>query len=92
MSNCFLISQGQTIQISENVILEEYSFIARDIFVEGRTETIIEDKNNEIAPTKAKNLDYSNNKYEYKVFDPASNNTEIVSITLSQEEMNDIVF
>lgn len=29
--NCFLISRGQTIQISENVILEEYGFIARNI-------------------------------------------------------------
>lgn len=29
--NCFLISRGQTIQISENVILEEYGFIARSI-------------------------------------------------------------
>ena len=29
--NCFLISRGQTIQVSENVILEEYGFIARNI-------------------------------------------------------------
>ena len=31
LQNCFLISRGQTIQVSENVILEEYGFIARDI-------------------------------------------------------------
>ena len=31
LQNCFLISRGQTIQISENVILEEYGFIARNI-------------------------------------------------------------
>lgn len=31
LKNCFLISRGQTIQISENVILEEYGFIARNI-------------------------------------------------------------
>ena len=30
LSGCFLTSRGQTIQISENVILEEYSFIARN--------------------------------------------------------------
>jgi hypothetical protein len=29
--NCFLTSRGQSIQVSENVLLEEYSFIARDI-------------------------------------------------------------
>ena len=29
--NCFLISRGQTIQVSENVILEAYGFIARNI-------------------------------------------------------------
>ena len=31
LQNCFLISRGQTIQVSENVILEEYGFIARNI-------------------------------------------------------------
>ena len=31
LRNCFLISRGQTIQVSENVILEEYGFIARNI-------------------------------------------------------------
>ena len=31
IKNCFLISMGQTIQISEQVILEEYSFIGRNI-------------------------------------------------------------
>jgi len=31
LKNCFLISRGQTIQVSENVILEEYGFIARSI-------------------------------------------------------------
>lgn len=31
LSNCFLISRGQSIQISENVILEEFGFIARDM-------------------------------------------------------------
>ena len=29
--NSFLTSRGQSIQVSENVLLEEYSFIARDI-------------------------------------------------------------
>ena len=29
--NCFVISRGQSIQISENVIMEEFGFIARDI-------------------------------------------------------------
>lgn len=31
IENCFLTSRGQSIQVSENVLLEEYSFIARDI-------------------------------------------------------------
>lgn len=31
LKNCFLISRGQSIQISENVILEEFGFIARDL-------------------------------------------------------------
>lgn len=31
IKNCFLVSMGQTIQISEQAILEEYSFIARNI-------------------------------------------------------------
>ena len=31
LRNCFLISRGQSIQISENVILEEFGFIARDL-------------------------------------------------------------
>lgn len=31
LSNCFVISRGQSIQISENVIMEEFGFIARDI-------------------------------------------------------------
>jgi hypothetical protein len=31
IENCFLILRGQSIQVSENVLLEEYSFIARDI-------------------------------------------------------------
>lgn len=31
LKDCFLISRGQTIQISENVILEEYGFVARNI-------------------------------------------------------------
>ena len=31
LQSCFLISRGQTIQVSENVILEEYGFIARNI-------------------------------------------------------------
>jgi len=31
IQNCFLISMGQTIQISEQAILEEYSFIGRNI-------------------------------------------------------------
>ena len=35
LSGCFIISKAQTIQISENVILEEYGFIARNIS-EGR--------------------------------------------------------
>ena len=31
INNCFLTSRGQSIQVSENVLLEEYSFIARNI-------------------------------------------------------------
>lgn len=31
LENCFLVSMGQTVQISEQVILEEYSFIARKV-------------------------------------------------------------
>lgn len=31
IKNCFLTSRGQSIQVSENVLLEEYSFVARDI-------------------------------------------------------------
>lgn len=87
LSNCFLISQGQTIQISENVILEEYSFIARDIFVEERIETTVEGKINEVTPTKAKNLDYSKNKYEYELFDPR-NNESIFTISLTQGDID----
>lgn len=91
LSNCFFISQGQTIQISENVILEEYSFIARDIFTEEvGTEPTIKDENKEVTPTKAKKLDYSSNIYEYKLFDPQNNNKKIVSIRLSQDDLNDI--
>tara|TARA_R100001510_G_C7537646_1_gene126532 strand:+ start:82 stop:612 length:531 start_codon:yes stop_codon:yes gene_type:complete len=35
LRNCFLVSRGQSIQISENVILEEFGFIARNIEGEG---------------------------------------------------------
>ena len=31
ITSCFLISRGQTIQVSEQVILEEYGFIGRNI-------------------------------------------------------------
>jgi hypothetical protein len=31
IQSCFLVSMGQTIQISEQVILEEYSFIGRNL-------------------------------------------------------------
>lgn len=31
LKNCFIVSLGQTIQISEQVLIEEYSFIARNI-------------------------------------------------------------
>ena len=31
LTDCFLISRGQSIQISENVILEEFGFIARNM-------------------------------------------------------------
>ena len=31
LKNCYIISRGQTIQISEQVILEEYSFIGRNL-------------------------------------------------------------
>ena len=31
IENCFIISMGQTIQISEQVIIEEYGFIGRNI-------------------------------------------------------------
>ena len=31
LSNCFLIGRGQTIQIDDQVILEEYQFIAQKI-------------------------------------------------------------
>ena len=31
LRDCYLISMGQTVQISEQVILEEYSFLARSV-------------------------------------------------------------
>ena len=31
LKDCFLVSRGQSIQISENVILEEFGFIARNL-------------------------------------------------------------
>ena len=31
LNNCFLIGRGQTIQIDDQVILEEYQFIAQKI-------------------------------------------------------------
>ena len=31
LMDCFLVSRGQSIQISENVILEEFGFIARNL-------------------------------------------------------------
>lgn len=31
LRNCFVISRGQSIQISENVIMEEFGFISRDM-------------------------------------------------------------
>ena len=67
LSDCFLISQGQTIQISENVILEEFSFIARDIKEEA---AIIESNNieapvTETPPVAAPALNIDNIKYRY---------------------------
>lgn len=32
LSNCFVISRGQSIQISENVIMEEFGFISRNMY------------------------------------------------------------
>lgn len=31
LKDCFLVSRGQSIQISENVILEEFGFVARNL-------------------------------------------------------------
>jgi hypothetical protein len=32
LNNCFVISRGQSIQISENVIMEEFGFISRNMY------------------------------------------------------------
>lgn len=95
LSKCFFISQGQTIQISENVILEEFSFIARDVktFTEPQAQIINEVELPESKSVNAKSVDFSSNKYRYELFDPTANDqTDTVfssdNMILSQSDMN----
>ena len=88
LSGCFFISQGQTIQISENVILEEFSFIARDVktFRETPAQIIEDTELPESKPVNAKSVDFSSNEYRYELFDP-ENNKEILSVDLTQQDI-----
>ena len=95
LSKCFFISQGQTIQISENVILEEFSFIARDVSTyKDPPKQIIEDTElPESKAVNAKSVDFSSNIYEYKLFDPTEDDRTYTifnssNMFLSQSDMN----
>ena len=48
LRDCYLISMGQTVQISEQVILEEYSFLARSVETKKIAWTTEQDFNNKI--------------------------------------------
>jgi hypothetical protein len=40
IKTCYIISRGQTIQISEQVILEEYGFIGRSLEFKNHNEAL----------------------------------------------------
>ncbi len=97
LSDCFLISQGQTIQISENVILEEFSFIARDIEVADKESSgkwkVTNPPITEKAPVAAPALNPDNIKYTYTLkseLDDFGNNG-VFQFVIDQNTLNQLV-